>query len=355
MSISIDMLDTPAVLVDIDKAQANIDRAQQYANTHGFCLRPHIKTHKLSWFAHKQVQAGAVGITCQKLTEAEIMAQAGLSDILLTYNIIGAHKLGRLVNLARQVNLSVVADNLPVIEGYDRVTAGADIPALRVFVECDTGGNRCGVQTPHDALTLAQRIMAAPNLCFAGLMTYPASGKQAQADTWLEQARSVFDTAGVTIPAITVGGTPDLWTAGDMRNMTEYRPGTYIYMDRSQVAAGAATIGDCALSVLATVISRPTDTRAIIDAGTKTLTSDLLGQDGYGHIIGHEDSRITALSEEHGTIHSGGGTSLPAIGDKVRIIPNHACVVTNMFDHIYLVSDGKVIDRLPVIARGGVS
>ncbi|MGS0646515.1 D-TA family PLP-dependent enzyme [Komagataeibacter melomenusus] len=355
MSISIDKLDTPAVLVDIDKAFSNINKAQQYANAHGFSLRPHIKTHKLPYFAHAQVKAGAVGITCQKLTEAEIMAQAGLADILLTYNIIGAHKLGRMVNLARQVALSVVADNIPVVEGYDRATAGADIAPLRVFVECDTGGGRCGVQTAEEALTIARRIMSAPNLQFAGLMTYPAAGRQAQSDQWLGHARAVLEAAGLSVPAITVGGTPDLWTAGDMQNMSEYRPGTYVYMDRSQVAVGAATVDDCALTVMATVISRPTETRAIIDAGTKTLTSDLLGQDGYGHIIDHEESRITALSEEHGTITAGVDATLPGIGEKVRIIPNHACVVTNMFDHVYLVSNGKVVDRLPVAARGGVS
>ncbi len=347
-------LDTPAVLIDLDRAEANLRNAQDAANRAGLKLRPHIKTHKLPFFARKQVELGAAGITVQKLGEAEVMADAGLTDLLLTFNIIGAAKLKRLKALHDRVTIRVVADSADCVAGLAATFTDPARP-LGVFVECDTGMGRCGVQSPHAALDLSEKITAAPGLAFAGLMTYPAAGKYHEANQWLASAKTLLEQRNIAVPAITTGGTPDIWHMQDAGGIaTEYRPGTYIYMDRSQVAAGAASFDDCALTVLATVVSRPTENRAIIDAGSKALTSDLLGLVGHGHVVEYPDAKITGLSEEHGTIDISACAEKPKIGDTIRIIPNHCCPVTNLFDHVHLIRNGNLVETLPVAARGRV-
>ncbi|MCG4253622.1 D-TA family PLP-dependent enzyme [Acetobacter tropicalis] len=347
--MNIESLSTPCVLIDIDRVKANIQRAQDYADKNGFMLRPHIKTHKIPAFAHMQVEAGACGITCQKLGEAEVMAEAGLDDILISYNIIGFDKLTRLAALAKRIRLTVAADSLFTVNGYNQIATTTGV-TFDVLIECDTGGGRCGVQTPDEAIALASALKGGAR--FAGLMTYPAAGGTEEMAKRLAEILAGFEKASIDVQTVSAGGTPDLWKAHTVPGVTEYRPGTYIYMDRSQVAVGAATPDDCALTILATVVSKPLSDRAIIDAGTKTLTSDLLGMKGFGHITSFPDILISGLSEEHGILRSENG--LPEIGEQVRIVPNHACVVSNMFDTVYLVSGERVIDALPVVARGRV-
>ncbi|WP_297112860.1 D-TA family PLP-dependent enzyme [uncultured Devosia sp.] len=347
-------LDTPAVLIDLDRAEANLKRAQSAVNKAGIALRPHIKTHKLPLFAKKQMELGAVGITVQKLGEAEVMADAGLADLLLTFNIIGAAKLKRLKALHDRVTIRVVADSQECVGGLAATFTDPAKP-LGVFVECDTGMGRCGVQSAETAVALAQKIIAAPGLAFAGLMTYPAAGKYQAAAQWLADAKAAFVAAGIDLPAITTGGTPDIWHMDEAaRIATEYRPGTYIYMDRSQVAAGAASFEDCALTVLATVVSRPAEDRAIIDAGSKALTSDLLGLVGHGYVVEHPEAKVTGLSEEHGTLDVSACATKPKIGDVIRIIPNHCCPVTNLFDRVHLIRNGNLVETVDVGARGRV-
>lgn len=350
---SIFELETPVVLVDLDKAETNLRNAQTAADQAGIKLRPHIKTHKLPRFAKRQVELGAVGITVQKLGEAEVMADAGLTDLLLTFNIVGAKKRERLKALHERVTIRVVADSAETISGLAEVFVDAAKP-LGVFVECDTGMGRCGVQSPQAALVLARQIAAAPGLNFAGLMTYPAAGKYHEAAKWLADAKALFDGEGVALPEITTGGTPDIWHMSEAGVATEYRPGTYIYMDRSQVVAGAATFEQCALTVLATVVSRPTEGRAIIDAGSKTLTSDLLGMEGHGYVLDFPDAKIVGLSEEHGTLDVSACATRPKIGDVIRIVPNHCCPVSNLFDTVTLVRGDEVLETVEVAARGRV-
>lgn len=343
-------IDTPAVLIDMDRARANIRRAQDHATAHGLRLRPHIKTHKLPFWAQEQLAAGAVGITCQKIGEAEVMADAGIGDIFLPYNIIGAAKLARLRALHDRITLSVTADNATTVAGLAAAFTDAAHP-LPVLVECDTGMGRCGVQSPEEALALAQAIAAASGLRFGGLMTYPAAGQQDRAVEFLAAAKRRLAAAGLSCPVISSGGTPDLWTADAAGIITEYRPGTYIYLDRYQVQQGVGTLADCALTVLATVVSRPTATRAIVDAGSKALSSDTLGLSGFGDVPGHPGTTVTGLSEEHGTLTLAQGDGMQ-VGDRIRILPNHACVVTNLFDAVHLISGDTVIATLPVAARG---
>jgi len=347
-------LETPCVLIDLDRVERNLARARRHFDRLGIALRPHIKTHKLERFAHNQVELGARGITCQKLGEAEVMADAGLTDILLTYNILGKAKLERLKALARRVDIAVTADNAETVAGYAAAFDKARRP-LPVLVECDTGGARCGVTSPPAALALARLIAQHDGLHFAGLMTYPPKHRNQETVAWLREARTALAELGLSPETVSVGGTPDMWYDWPSDIVTEYRPGNYIYMDRSQVVDGAAREEDCALSVLTTVVSRPTDTRVVIDAGTKALTSDLLGLDGFGTVPEFPEARIDRLTEEHGMIELGQPRSRPQIGHEIEIIPNHACPVPNLFDQVHLMRKGRLVDTVPVSARGRVT
>jgi D-serine deaminase-like pyridoxal phosphate-dependent protein len=347
--------ETPAVVIDLDTALRNIAWAQAHLAAQGLAVRPHIKTHKLARLARAQLDAGAVGITCQKIGEVEALLDAdpAIPDVLLTYPVLGPAKLERLRALARRVRLSTVADSDAVVDGL--AAAFADEPQpLAVFVECDTGGRRCGVQTPADAARLAQRIAKAPGLAFGGLMTYPLAGGRDAAAAFLAEAKAAIEADGLRVPVVTSGGTPDLWQVENDGVVTEYRPGTYVYNDRSLVARGAAELADCALRVVATVVSKPTPERAIIDAGSKVLTSDLLGLAGYGMVVGLPGVAIDQLSEEHGRLSSAEPIPL-AVGDRVEIVPNHACVVTNMVDAVHVRLPDGTLELWPVTARGRVT
>ena len=351
--MGLDDLDTPCVLIDLDRVETNLKRVQDFADAHRLKLRPHIKTHKIPRFALRQIELGAIGITCQKLGEAEVMADAGVKDIFLPYNILGDRKLARLRALADRVTISVTVDSELTIAGLSRAFADALRP-LPVLVECDTGMGRCGVQTPDEALALARAIDAAPGLVFAGLMTYPAAGKVEANAAWLASAVALLKREDLPPSIVSNGGTPDINRAAEVAAATEHRPGTYIYLDRYQVAKGVGALDDCALSVLTTVVSRPTDNRAVIDAGSKALTSDTLGLDGFGLVVGYPDAIIRSLSEEHGVIDISASARKPALGERLRIIPNHACVVSNLFDEVTLISRDSVVETIPVAARGRV-
>lgn len=347
-------IQTPAVLVDIGVAESNIRRFQDYADSHGLKVRPHIKTHKLPALAEMQLDAGAVGITCQKVSEAEAMVAGSgrLRDVLITYNILGEDKIDALRALAQRTKLSVVADNAVVVDGLSAGFTMADEP-LTVLVECNTGADRCGVETPEAAAELAARIAASPGLLFGGLMTYPPVGGAERAQAFLAEAKALIEAKGIAVPVISSGGSPDMMKAHQVPVVTEHRPGTYIYNDRSLVARGVCGWDDCALTVLATVVSVPARNRAIIDAGSKVLTSDLLGLVGHGHVLGRPDITIDQLSEEHGRLVGDGDIGL-TVGQRLCIVPNHACVVTNMVDAVQIVRDGSFVATWPVAARGKV-
>jgi D-serine deaminase-like pyridoxal phosphate-dependent protein len=346
-------LETPVPVIDLDIAVANIRRWQARLTELGIANRPHIKTHKLVPFAKLQMALGAQGIAVQKLGEAEVMADAGIRDLLLTFNVVGLRKLERLAALARRTDIAVTADSEAVVEGVDRAGIAAGRP-IRVLVECDTGAGRCGVQSPEATLRLARFITGQKGVQFDGLMTYPRVGGRGQVAAFLGDARKLLRQAGIEVGTVSTGGTPDMWSKEGLEPITEYRAGTYIYNDRATVAAGAASFNDCALTVLSTVVSRPTDNRAIIDAGSKSLTSDLLGMEGFGVLKSNPDTRVYQLSEEHGFVGTDAGARL-ALGELVRVVPNHCCPVSNLFDRVAIIRGNRVLGAVRVDARGRVA
>ncbi len=349
--MTIDDIDTPAVLIDLDIVERNLKAAQDYADAHGLKLRPHVKTHKLPRFALAQMALGAIGITAQKLGEAEAMADGGVTDIFLPYNIIGPRKLDRLLALHQRVTLSVTADSIVTLDGYAQRYSDPAHP-LPVLIECDTGGGRCGVQNGVEAITLARAITAAPGLSFGGLMVYPKKGDVEGTKAWLDTAVEKLTAVNLRPPVISTGGTPDFHRAAEVTHATDHRPGTYIYNDRMQVGWGAATWADCALTVLATVVSRPTDSRAILDTGSKALAADAAPQGGHGRIVEYPYAVVTGLNEEHGMVDLTACTTKPIIGERVHVIPNHACVVTNLLDKVHLMRGDQVEEVAVVTSRG---
>lgn len=357
---------TPYPRVDLDVMEANLRRMQAYADAHGIALRPHVKTHKLPHVALWQIALGAVGVTCQKLSEAEVMAAAGVGDILVSYNLLGERRLRGLAALRRRCHVAVVADSLTVIEGLAWAAAlpvsgerergeGTGGPGpLPVLIDGDAGHyGRTGVATPDEAVALAREVAARPGLRFGGLFVYPnlpATG------AWLREALRGLAAAGLKADVVSSGGTPGAFVAHETPEVTEYRVGTYVYYDRMMVARGVATLADCALRVAAQVVSVHRPARVVLDAGSKALTSDLLRTGdvaaGYGWVVEYPEARIHTLSEEHGHVDWSGCARLPAVGETVTIIPNHVCPVVNLYDRIAFYRGERLVEVVPVAARG---
>jgi D-serine deaminase-like pyridoxal phosphate-dependent protein len=343
---------TPCAVIDMDRVEGNIARIQVACDTAGVTNRPHIKTHKSPLLAQMQVAAGAKGITCQKIGEAEVMAEAGIDDILISYNLIGEEKMARLAALQAKAHMTVAADNSTVIAGLPQAATVSGRP-LSVVVECDTGRKRAGVETPGEAIALAREIAASKGLQFAGFMLYPTETGWTEAQKFFDEALAGVRALGLDATMVSTGGSPNLKNLGKLKGATEHRPGTYIYNDRMQVAAGVADWDDCALNIYSTVVSRAGPDRGILDAGSKTLTSDTGGGlEGHGLILEHPEAKIARFAEEHGFLDLARSNTRPVVGDVVRIIPNHVCVVVNMMDEVVMVRGDEIIGTLPVAARG---
>ncbi|MGY4259318.1 MULTISPECIES: D-TA family PLP-dependent enzyme [Bradyrhizobium] len=342
---------TPCAVIDMDRVERNIARIQKACDEAGVANRPHIKTHKNPMLAQLQIKAGAKGITCQKLGEAEIMADAGIDNILISYNLLGDEKMARLGALQGKANVTVAADNSVVVGDLPKAAAASG-RSLSVVVECDTGRKRAGVETPAEAIALAREIAASKGLSFAGFMLYPTETGWADAQKFYDEALAGVRAHGLDATIVSTGGTPNLKNLGKLKGGTEHRFGTYIYNDRMQVAAGVATWDDCALHIYSTVVSRAGPERGILDAGSKTLTSDTGGLEGHGLILEHPEARIARFAEEHGFLDLSRSNTRPNVGDVVRIVPNHVCVVVNMMDEVVMVRGDEIIGALPVTARG---
>lgn len=346
--MSLDEIDTPAAVVDAVRLESNLSRWQEHCDHHGLANRPHVKTHRSVEIARRQLALGAVGITCQKLSEAETMADAGCNDILVAFNIVGASKLERVRGLLQRVALSVTVDDARLLPGLAEAATGGP-RELGVLVDCDTGLGRTGVQEPEAAVDLAVAVERHEGLRCDGFLTFPA---QKAARSFLAAAVDGARSRGLEPTVVSAGGTVSMWESGTLRpTVTEYRAGVYAFNDRSTVAAGAATLDDVALTVHATVVSRPTADRAILDAGSKALTSDPGPDEGFGLVLEAPHSMIVKLSEEHAWVALSREDELE-LGQRVRVVPNHACVVVNLFDELVVTRNGQAETTWQVNARG---
>lgn len=343
---------TPALVVDLDVVERNIARVQAMCDARGILNRPHIKTHKSVMLAKMQRDAGAVGITCQKIGEAEAFAEGGFDDIFITYNLLGEEKMARLAALMGKARMRVAADNTTVV---DDLAAAAAIAGrdLHVVVECDTGRKRAGVETPEEAIALARYIAGKPGLVFEGLMLYPPEDGAGITNAFVAKVRAALAADGIGIGVISSGGTPNLSSLGTIDGQTEHRAGTSIFNDRMMMAAGVATLEDCALRIYTRVVSRGGPERGILDAGSKVFTTDTgWGLKGYGFILEHPEAEVARFAEEHGFLDLSRCNDRPKVGDIMRVVPNHVCPVVNVVGELVLVRGDEIIGTSAVEARG---
>ena len=347
----IEKFGTPCSVIDLDIVERNIKRAQKLCDQVGVANRPHIKTHKSPILAKMQILAGAKGITCQKLGEAEVMADAGITDIIVATNLIGAARSGRLASLQQRVPLKVCSDNIVSLRTYSEAAQQAN-RAMDVLIECDTGQKRAGVETPSEALALAQVIKDDPMLNFAGLLFYPAIDSWPATQFFLDEITAGLASLRLKPGIVSTGGTPNFVNIGKLQGATEHRAGTCIFNDRMMIKAGFATTDECAFSVFTSVVSRGGEARGILDAGSKTLTSDMGGLDGFGLILEHPEASIHKFAEEHGFVDLSKCNKKPAVGEILQVIPNHVCVAVNMVDQLVGIRGDEICEVIPVAARG---
>ena len=361
MTTFLQQLETPVPVVDLDRMSMNLDRMAAYATLHGLRLRPHVKTHKSPRIAAEQLRHGAVGLTCATLREAELMSEV-CDDLLIAYPPVGAARLERLARLPQDVRVGVAADDAAALSAL-ALAAKLGRRQFDVYVEVDVGMHRVGVSTPEKAISLARAISDSPALSFAGLLFYPGHIRQnvdEQGSSLSELTASIakytdaLRDVGMPARVVSGGSTPAAWRMHEVAGVTEVRPGTYVYNDRTTAAMGACDWEDCALTVLATVVSTAVKGQAVVDAGSKALGREPLRAegDGYGLVLNQPDVVVSRMSEEHGILDLSKTAWRPKLGEQVRIIPNHVCIVVHNFDEIIGVRGHAVETRWPVAARG---
>jgi len=356
-------LETPAVIVDLDVMDRNLSRVADYCRTHQLLLRPHTKTHKIPELAKRQIASGATGITVAKVGEAEVMLDSGIDDILIAYPIVGAEKTARLARIAERAKVSVSLDSEEAAQAIS-AAASTEGTKIGVLIEMDVGFGRCGLGNESDLVTLAQKITDLPALEFKGLMFFPGhfgvgpeerASLRARVNEFLERSLAAFERAGVPVAVVSGGSTPTAYEGGFFHGVNEVRPGTYIFNDRNTVAVSAASVSDCALSVVVTVVSTAVPGHAVVDGGSKTFSYDRFqGGDGRGFGIVREDpaAEVERFSEEHGHLNIGRSERSYRVGDRFSIIPNHVCTTVNMHNEIYGVRGEQVEEVWRVAARG---
>ena len=349
-------LPTPCVVVSVSALERNVLDMAERCRRHGVRLRPHIKTHNLPGIAARQVRAGAAGVTVATPREAGLAAGYGLVDIFIAREVTDGVDLRELAELSRTAALTLAVDSE---EGASAVSAAAVRAGIEFAarIEVDVGGNRCGVSTTERLVALAQHILALPGLRFAGIFTHEGHvyGAADRADLARLSTAAVHALAahaeslrqhGIAVDAVSVGSSPSAKTASDFHGITEVRPGNYVFNDGMQVSNGTATLADCALTVIATVISRPEPDRAILNVGSKLLGSDrgrnVSDTGGYGWVVEPERQVISRLYEEHAVIDA---PNQLRIGQRVRLVPSHACIVANLARTVVLADDqGEVLE-----------
>lgn len=358
-------LETPAVVVDLDVMDQNLSRMADYCREHQLLLRPHTKSHKIPELAKRQIASGANGITVAKLGEAEVMLNAGITDILIAYPIVGPEKARRLATIAERANITVSLDSE---ESALAISAAVSRQGTKVgiLVELDVGFGRCGVSNEVDALLLAKKIASLPGLEFKGVMFFPGhfgvvaekrGAMRIGVNELLDRVLEAFAREGIPLAIVSGGSTPTAYESGLFHGVNEVRPGMYIFNDKNTVGISAAALSDCALSVVVTVVSTSVAGRAIIDGGSKTFSSDRYqagDEKGFGLVKEDHAAEIERLSEEHGHLNIQKSERRYSVGERLTVIPNHVCTTVNMHDEIYGVRGERVEAVWSVSGRGKV-
>jgi D-serine deaminase-like pyridoxal phosphate-dependent protein len=359
-------LETPTPIVDLDRLAHNLDRMAAYAAVNSVRLRPHVKTHKSRRMAAEQLRLGAAGLTCATPRELEVMAGVA-DDLLLAYPPVGAIRARRVAETLPDGTLTVMLDS--ALAADQLATAARAVGrTIRVLVEVDMGMHRVGVAHTDDAVALATHVARTKGLEYAGIGFYPGhirervdqyGGRLAKLGADIDQLATTLDHAGLTPQVVSGSSTPIAWHAHELPRVTELRPGTYIYNDRTTAMIGACAWDDCALTVLATVVSTSVDGQAVIDAGSKALGREPLRsgtatdeKDGWGALLDRPDVVVSRMSEEHGVLDLSRTEWRPSVGDLVRVVPNHVCYVVALFDDVFGVRGEHVETLWPVDARG---
>jgi D-serine deaminase-like pyridoxal phosphate-dependent protein len=350
-------LDTPALLLDLDAFEHNVDRMARFFADRPTSLRPHAKTHKCPEIARRQMEAGAIGITCAKVGEAEVLVEAGIPDILIANQVVGEFKIDRLTDLAGTSRMIVAVDDPANVRQLSAACRAKGV-TLRILVEVDVGMHRCGVQPGEPALSLAQEVVGSPGLSLAGLMGYEGhlvqihdpkerESKVLEALVPLQKTRDLLEQNGLPVEIVSGGGTGTYDVSGSNPPMTEIEAGSYVFMDSTYSQTRPEF--EQALTILSTITSRPTPDRLVTDAGRKAISNDF----GNPVPIGVPGASMKGLSEEHGVLTLGDPAAVNLRpGDKMRFIPSHGCTTTNLYDELYVIQNEVVVDIWSIAARG---
>jgi len=351
-------IDTPALLIDLPVMEQNLSRMADFFQGREAKLRPHAKTHKCPVIARKQIELGAIGITCAKLEEAEVLVEGGIRDILIANQTVGEYKISRLIELAHRTDLTVAVDHPENVSALSEAASASGI-RLKVLVELDIGMGRCGVSPGQAALALAQQVSRSSGLVFAGLMGYeghlvfvPSLQERTvrcrEAMSLLLGTKALLEKAGLPVSVVSGGGTGTYAITGNIPGITEVQAGSYLFMDTRYRGIEGLDGFDSALTLLATVISRPQEKRAIIDAGMKAISHEF----GLPAIKNQPGAKLMALAEEHGIIRFEEPESGLKVGDKIELIPSHGCTTVNLHDYYFGVRDSLLEAIWPITGRG---
>ena len=357
--MKVDELDTPVLVVDLDRMEKNIKRMADFTRDCGVDLRPHVKTHKAPEIAKMQLEAGSRGVCLQKVSEVEVFASKGFDDIFLTNEVVVPEKMERLARLADKARLGVAVDDLDVARKMGQIFKETGSEA-EVYVDVDVGMHRCGVADPAAAASLAVAVSRQDGLVFKGLMGYEghvheAKSKEEQvklanaAMDGIVRAKGAIEKAGMKVDSVSVGSSVSTWINAKHPVVTEVQPGMYVFNDHVLVDRGVATWSDCALTVVATVMSRPAPERAVVDAGSKAFNFDT---GLFPKALGRDGIKMTHFSEEHGWLELEGEGRSVKIGDRISFVPAHCCTTVNQFEEIHGIRGGTVEKVFPVLARG---
>ncbi|MGA2737178.1 MAG: alanine racemase [Bryobacteraceae bacterium] len=359
-------IDTPALLVDLDVMERNLQRVADYTRRHGLRLRPHTKTHKSPRIGRRQLDLGAVGLTVAKVGEAEVMLEAEPADMLVAYPVIGRAKLERLMAVARRTRVTVSLDSLFAAQQLSEAAqaAGGNGIKIGVLAETDVGLGRVGVSPGSELLDLARGIGRLPGLSFEGIAFYPGHVKD-NGEQGLEALASLggliqsiladFRREDIEVRIVSGGSTPSLYHSHELPGLNEIRPGTYVYNDWNTVSSGACTPDDCAASMQVTVVSTARPGQIIVDGGSKTFSSDRLAgsiDSTFGHVVEAPQAVFHKMNEEHGYVDVRECGRKFELGERLHIIPNHVCVAVNLHERVYGIRNGELEEVWEVPGRG---